>query len=366
MKVECDKTKLRNAIIAAEKITAKNPTLPVLSLVIIETQKNNLIIKSTNLEVGLEVVVPAKIIKPGKVAIEAQVLNQLLNSLTKDEKIILESINNNISVNTNKTSTLLKSQESDDFPKIPRITDGYTLTLPPLSFILAVKSVIYAASVSDIKPEIASVYIYQNSGYLYFVATDSFRLAEKRIVWQGNDNFLPLIIPLKNISNIIRILDQTDGDLEIQATENQISFITNNFYLTSRVINSVFPDYRQIIPKESKTEVVINKTELFDYLKTAIIFSDKFNQISFNISVANNVFEVYSKNQDLGENSIKTESNLSGEDLIIHFNARYLIEPLNYINSDKINLLFNGNNKPLMVKGEGDESFRYLIMPVNR
>ena len=197
-------------------------------------------------------------------AVEAQILNQLLNSLTKDEKIILESVNDNISINTNKTTTLLKSQESEDFPKIPRIIDGYNLSLPLLSFILAVKSVIYASSISDIKPEISSVYIYQTNGYLYFVATDSFRLAEKRIVWQGNDNFLPLIIPFKNINNIIRILDQEDGDLEIQATENQISFITNNFYLTSRVINSIFPDYRQIIPKESKTHYIYKIMTFFE------------------------------------------------------------------------------------------------------
>jgi len=366
MKIECEKNKLKNAIIAAEKVTAKNPTLPVLSLVVLETKNNNLIIKSTNLEVGLEVVVPAKIINPGRVAIEAQILNQLLNSLTQDEIIELEVINDNVLVKTNKSSTILKSQNSEDFPNIPRITDGYTFNLPILDFILAVKSVIYAASVSDIKPEISSVYIYQTSGYLYFVATDSFRLAEKRIVWQDNENFLPLIIPFKNIVDIIRILEVEEGDLEIHTTENQISFITTKFYLTSRIINSIFPDYRQIIPKESKTNILIPKSELVDYLKMAIIFSDKFNQISFNVSVSKNNFEVYSKNQDLGENTIKTKTNLTGEDLIIHFNARYLLEPLTLIKSEQINLMFNGNNKPLLVKGVGDESFQYLIMPVNR
>lgn len=366
MKIECEKNKLKNAIMAAEKVTAKNPTLPVLSLIVLETKNNNLIIKSTNLEVGLEVSLPAKIINSGKVAIEAQILNQLLNSLTQDEIIELMVVNDNVLIKTNKSSTTLKSQNSEDFPNIPRITDGYTFNLSLQSFILAVKSVIYAASVSDIKPEISSVYIYQFDGYLYFVATDSFRLAEKRIPWQDNDNFLPLIIPFKNIVDVIRILEMEDGDLEIHTTENQISFITNKFYLTSRVINSVFPDYRQIIPKESKTDILIPKLELIDYLKMAIIFSDKFNQISFNILVSKNTLEVYSKNQDLGENTIKTTINLTGDDLVIHFNARYLLEPLAFIKSEQISLKFNGNNKPLVVKGVGDENFQYLIMPVNR
>lgn len=366
MKIECNKKDLKDAILATEKVTAKNPTLPVLSLIVIEGKDKDLMIKATNLEVGVETLVKARVIKPGKVAIQAQLLNQLLNSINEDELIVLESVNDNLSITTQKTNTILKSFPSDDFPLIPRIKNGSNLTIPISNFLTGVKSVIYSAATSDIRPEITSVYIYQDSGFLVFVATDSFRLAEKKIKFSNQELIPPVIIPFKNITDIYRIIELEEGEVEIKTTDNQISFSTNNFYITSRLINGIFPDYRQIMPKQSKTEIIILKNEIINYLKMSAIFSDKFNQISFNISFSDNSFEVYSKNNDLGENTIKSNPKIFGEDLIIHFNAKYILEALPFIQDDEVKLSFNGSNKPILVSGVKDLSFNYLVMPVNR
>ena len=120
----------------------------------------------------------------------------------------------------------------------------------------------YSSSVSDVKPEISSVYIYSNEDSLVFVSTDSFRLAEKKVKIKNIEEINGILIPFKNISEIIRIFGEISGDLNICFNKNQISFSYNGIYLTSRLVDGVFPDYRQIIPKESKTEVVVLKQDL--------------------------------------------------------------------------------------------------------
>jgi len=365
MKIECLKNKLKGIVSAAEKITSKNHSLPVLNLIILETGNNNLKIKSTNLEVGFEGYLPVKITKPGQIAVNAQILNQLLSSIPdSEEKINLELSQSNLIIKTNKLNTILKTYSIDDFPIIPKIKNGYVFNLPINYFILGVKSVIYASATSDIKPEIASVYLYQNNDELIFVATDSFRLAEKKIKFNNKDNFIPLIIPIKNISEIIKVIENENGDLEIQSSEHQVSFITSNFNLTSRVINSVFPDYRQIIPKTKKTEININKNYLLNNLKLSNIFSNKFNQITFKINPPE--FKIFSQNQDIGEVELLIPGSVEGEDLIVNFNARYIIEAIPSFSDDLISLNFTEKNKPLLINSAKDKTFNYLVMPVNR
>lgn len=364
MKLECIKSKLKNLINVGEKITAKNHSLPIINLIILEADKNGLKIKSTNLEVGLEAYLPAKVSLEGVVAVNAQIFNQLLNS-TSEDKIFLETINNNLIIKSNKSETSLKTYSAEEFPIIPTINNGQKFNIDVQDFISGVKAVIYSSATSDIKPEIASVYFYQQGGKLYFVATDSFRLAEKNIKFDGK-NINPIIIPLKNILEIVKALESEVGEIEITTSENQIAFNTANFYLTSRVINSVFPDYQQIMPKSSKTEVEVSKEELLNSLRLASIFTDKFNQVTFTITPSQNLFEINSRNQEVGENKAIVNSVVSGEDIIINLNGRYILEALPYFHDSKIIISLTEKNRPILLKGKEDSGFRYLVMPINR
>ena len=367
MKIECLKNKLKNIISIAEKVTAKNHSLPILNLIILETDQGGLKIRSTNLEVGLEAQVPAKVNLEGRVAVNAQILNQLLNFSTRtDDKVTLEVKEGSLLIKSDRSETNLKVYPPDDFPLIPKVNNGVKFNLPTTDFILGIKSVIYSSATSDIKPEISSVYIYQKEDKLYFVSTDSFRLAEKNINFNHQGTIPPIIIPLRNILEIMKALEGEGGELGVVVSENQIAFSTDNLYLTSRVINSTFPDYKQIIPKQFKTEVEIDKEELLNNLRLSNIFTDKFNQINFNIRPSEGVFEINSKNQEVGENRVNSKAEVKGEEVNINLNARYIIESLPSFNSSKINLLFTEKNKPLLVTSPNDPSFQYLVMPINR
>ncbi len=366
MKIECSSEKLKNALIKADRITGKNLSLPILNSILLIAQGKTLKIRATNLSLGIEIEIPAKINKEGIVALKGEILSSLFSNLPKDEIVSLELRNENLAVKTRNSSILIKSYPHDDFPTIPMVSENCFM-FGAEKLVDGLKSVYYSAATSDIKPEFSSVYIYSSDNSIFFVATDSFRLAERKIKSKGQNIFpTQTLIPLKNVTEIIRLFSDTNLDLKICANKNQISFSTEGIYLTSKLIDGIYPDYKQIIPKECGTEVITLKQDLLSALKVVNIFSDKFNQINLIVEPKEKRLELFSKNTDVGENKTAVAGALSGEGVELSLNYRYFLDCFQSISSDSINLRLNGPNRPMVVRGVSDESFMYLIMPMNR
>ncbi|MFA5736669.1 MAG: DNA polymerase III subunit beta [Candidatus Paceibacterota bacterium] len=365
MIIECLKERIQEGIILAEKASGKNLSLPILNSILLQAKNKSLIIKATNLEIGLEIEIPAKVEEEGEIAVNAIILSTFLSNLQKENKLKITSDKGNIKINTELTSTTIKSLPIDDFPIIPKVIKGDSFEINSSDFINSLRSVVFASAISDIKPEIASVYIYKNSNEIIFVATDSFRLAEKKITLKEKiRDFSPIIIPFRNVNEIIRVFDRLNSVLKITSDGNQISFISDFIHLTSRIINGNYPDYCQIMPQNHKTEVIITHNDLINNLKIANIFSDKYSQIDFIIKSKENIFEVTALNQDIGENISQIITNIKGEDLTISFNVKYIIDCLSIINQKDLSLKFTSKDKPLLIQGVGDESFSYIVMPI--
>jgi len=367
MRIECSQEKIKEAVGISRYIVGKNMTLPVLSCFLIETNKNNsLIIKSTNLDLGIEIEIPAKIEESGSVAIPGQVFSSFIDSTSDNEKSIkIEENQGNIKVITSKNSGIIKTLSTEDFPNIPRIESDNKFTLSASDFVKGLKSTWYSSSISSIKPELSSVYIYCEDEFVIFVATDSFRLAEKKIKMRKSKDFGQILLPYKNITEIIRVLEKVSGDVEVQLEKNQISFTYNGIYLTSRVIDGVFPDYKQIIPKQSLTDITVLKQDLVNALKLSNIFSDKFNQVNIKVPSMKKC-EIRTKNNDIGENTSIIDAVITGETIDINFNYKYIIDCFQSIDSDSVTLTLNGMHKPMIISPVSDRTFRYIVMPMNR
>lgn len=365
MKIECKLEKIKNAIIICERITGKNLTLPVLGSILFIAKEKNLILRSTNLSIGVEIKISAKIEKEGTVAINGQTLAQLFGVMSNEGDIKIELIDKTINIKTKNNNINLNTIPYDDFPTLPNVV-GDKLKIQTSKLIEGIKSVYYSSSISDIKPEIGSVYLYKDDEDLVFVATDSFRLAEKRIKIKQNLDLNSILIPFKNTTEILRILENKEEDIDITVNKNQISFMVENIYITSRVVDGVFPDYKQIIPKDMNTEVVVLKQDLINAIKVSNIFSDKFNQVTLNIDPKEKVFNLYSKNNDIGENNTQISGVITGEKVSANFNYKYIIDSLQSIHTDSLSLSLSGSNKPMIIKPIGDKSFMYLVMSMNR
>ncbi len=366
MKIECVKEKLGVAISKAEKITGKNLTLPVLSCVLLEAKNNSLTIRATNLELGIEVTLPVKVEREGTVAVPGGILSNFISNLQKDNNVKLEFAETNLIVSTSSNTTLIKTFAHEDFPTIPRIEDGKTFKIEAQNFLKGLKSVWYSSATSSMKPELSSVYIYPEDDSIVFVATDSFRLAEKKVKIKKGNEFTQILIPFKNIPEIMRGLEDAKGEVSVILNKNQISFSFDGVYLTSRVVDGTFPDYKQILPKEKKTEVIMLKQDFVSALKLANIFSDNFHQVRFKIEPKKKNFEIRTKNSDVGENTNKIDGALTGDDLEINFNFKYISDCFQSIDADSVSLEFTALNRPMVVRGVGDTSFLYLVMPMNK
>ena len=367
MKLECKIEDIKNKILLVERITGKNLTLPVLNSILLVASGKSLKLRSTNLSLGVEIEVPAKIEKEGIVAISGLVLSGIFSNVFQNDSVFLESINGNLLIKTKKSKIKLKGQPHDDFPTIPRVI-GESFEIEAKKLTDGIKSVYYSSSMSNIKPEISSVFIHTDGDDLIFVSTDSFRLAEKKIKIKGigeNLRTSGILIPFKNVSEILKIFGESIGVVKVCFNKNQISFSTENVYLTSRVIDGVFPDYRQIIPKNSSTNAVLLKQDLLNALKLSNIFSDKFNQVNLIINPKEKVFELSSANNDIGENKTYLDATIGGENVELGFNYKYFLDCFASITTDSVSIKLSGVGSPITITPVGDTSFTYLIMPMN-
>ncbi|MBI2100651.1 MAG: DNA polymerase III subunit beta [Candidatus Vogelbacteria bacterium] len=367
MNLECSLGKIKTAILSAERLTGKNLSLPVFSNIILEAENQTLKIKATNLDLGLEISLPCKINQTGLVAVSGNLLGNFFNHLpASEDKIKLELLKGNLNISSTHHTTTIKCYPADDFPLIPRPDKPSILLINSEQLSQGLQSVWYSASSSNLKPEISSVCFYEQPSGLCLVATDSFRLAEKHL---GGDKLrlnLPyLILPLKNTLELMKIIENLNVDLEIQYNQNQISFFAPHFYLTSRLIDGVFPDYRQIIPTRFSTEVTTNRAQLLELLKLANVFVDKFNQADLSLNKEGKL-EIRTIN-DNGNNLVwVVPQAVSGEPVAISLNLKYLLDGLVAFSDEQVILRFNGAAKPIMLTGWGDTTLVYLIMPIKR
>ncbi|MAJ97504.1 DNA polymerase III subunit beta [bacterium] len=367
MKLECLKKDFEEAVDITSRVVSNSATLPVLKCVVFEAKGKNIIARSTNLELSIEIKFSADIKTEGSVAIPAQILHSTLKTSPQQSKISLELIDGSIVLIIGGAQTTIKTVPLDDFPTIPKPETKKKHIIPKESLINGVKSVLYSASTSLIKPELASVYIYHEDENLVFVATDSFRLAEKKVPYKTQGDLPTTIMPIKNTTELVRILEsQQNQNLEVFIDENQYSIKSDDLYITSRIIDGSFPDYRSILPKKTTTEVVVLKEDLLNTLKKAQIFSNKFGQITLHVYPQKKTFTISARNNDVGEIFDSLDAAITGEDLDISFNHKYLIDVFQSVSSDSVSLSFAGFGKPLIIKGVSDNSFIYLVMPMNK
>ena len=366
MHCSVDNTKLTQALRIADKATTKNMSLAVLKCVLLEAQKDTLVVRATNLDIGVEVAIPARVKQEGVVAVPGDVVGSLLTSTNEQGDITLKLEDTTLSVVTKSVNTSINTHNAEDFPKLPRLSGGVTVTIPAQDLLNGLKSVWYSAATSTMKPELASIACIYENGQIIFVATDSFRLAEKRVAVRDITEFPTFLIPVKNVSELIRNLEDVNEKVELTIEETQIACSFGDTYFTSRIVDGIFPDYNQIIPTEFSTEVTLLKSDFAHALKTASIFANKFNQIHFDINPKDKYCALQTSNTDIGASETKLSAALEGDALEIRFNYRYINDSLQSITADSVVLQFSGIGKPMIIKGVGDNSFTYLTMPMNR
>ena len=362
MKIICKTSEFKKALNIVDKFVNKNSTLDSLRYIKIETKDTYINIIETDLSSGITLKVSAKTEEGEDFLIDSKPILQFIQFI-EDEYVEIVKKDNYIRIETKKESINIKIQTTEDYPIIPKTKTNKT-AISSEYLLNGIESVNIAVSMSDIKPELNSVCIYNKEDFTYFVATDTFRLAEKKI---KIPNFLiegQICIPEKTVGQIVMLLNNYQGTLEFFYSENQFSIENSFFCFTSRLVQNTFPNYQQIIPQTQKTKNKINVSDLLKAVKLSNVFSDTTNQII--LSIQENKTTVSSENGLVGSQESIITSKKEGDDVIIKCNSKYVLDILNRITTKNVIFSCNGASKPCVVRPEDDDSYVYLVMPMSK
>lgn len=365
MKLQCSTEKLKQSVQTADRMTGKNLSLPSLQAILFIATGKSLKIRSTNLSLGIEIEIPAIIDKEGVILVKGDIITSVCSNLSGEQNVTLSLENENLTISTEKTKTVIKCLPNEDFPTLP-IVEGESFEIKSNILQEGIRSVYFCAAVTEIKPEIASIFIYTDQDSLIFVATDSFRLAEKKIKQKNIPEISKILIPYKNTADLLRVLDLFSDNVRISFTKNQLSISGGGIYFTTRLIDGAFPDYRIIIPKEEKTKVVVMKQELLTTLRLSTVFVDKFFQVLFSIKPEEKKLYIDSKNNDVGSSRSAIDAIIQGNHIEVSCNLRYFLDVFQSLSGDSIHISFTEPGRPILIKSVNDISFTYLLMPTNR
>ncbi len=363
---------LKKGLSFTEKITGKNLTLPILNNLLIEALPNFLKISSTDLEVGIEWWGHCKTEKEGSIAVPAKFISQLVGVLP-EEKIDIKTKGNTLLIEGKNIKTQIKGFSSEEFPIIPKFLKDIYIEMDGKKLKDGLISVVDMVSTSQVKPEISGVYFSFNKGSIKLVATDSFRLTEKTIKDDFKNLFekeINFILPQKTTRELINILPEEEGEkIRIYFSESQVmfeTFLPNSTHpeinLVSRQIDGEYPSYEEIIPKTSKTKIILNKDEFVKQIKMAGLFGGKTNEVL--IKVGENNIEIKSQDDEIGESELSMSAITEGDEVKVSFNYHFILDALTNIKSSEISFEMQGNDRPALIKPVGDASYLYVVMPI--
>lgn len=351
--------------IAAKFAERRSATLPVLSGIAILAGDAGIKLRATNLETGIDLRVEGTIKDPGVVAVPAAILREITSTLGGTGSLTIEHAGDTVVISSDGGKSTLKTLPYEDFPTLPlpeAPRAKFSLTGGELQSLIS--SVVSCASTSTVRPELASVLISAEGGVLKAVATDSFRLAEKRSSVSGSIPPFSMLIPAKNAVDIIQALPDTT--IEISLDDHQCALSWKDGVLTTRLVASSYPDYTQIIPKSFVAEATVLRKDLEATLRRVSVFSDAFQKIRLSFDGKEKALGLSARNNDVGESNEKIAASITGEEIELSFNHRYLSSPLPLISADSITISASGIGRAVVLRGSGDTSFLYLVMPMNQ
>jgi len=367
MKLSCTQENLNRGLSIVGRTVSSDNALPVLSNVLLRAEKGRLQLSATDLEIGVVCVIGCRIDEDGAITVPARLLTEYVSSLPEGT-IEIELKKQDLHLSLGEYKATIKGVDAEEFPLIPKIAEEPVMEIEAPQLRDAIGKVVFATTADESRPEIAGVFMREKDGALYVVATDSYRLAEKRVdgvamLKKAHD----IIIPAKTLQEVYRILDGVTEKVRISLSENQILFTTTEIELISRLIEGQYPDYEQIMPRKHETEITLDGREFLKTIKITSLFSRSgANDIKFEFDPETDEMVLLAVSDQVGENISRFKVKTTGSKGSIVFNYRYLIDGINNMRGGAIVLEVGADNAPTLMKVAGTDDYRYIIMPIKQ
>ncbi|HEY8362881.1 MAG TPA: DNA polymerase III subunit beta [Tissierellaceae bacterium] len=361
MKLKVNQRDLSKHINIAQKGISSKATLPILDGLLLDASKGRLKIVGTDLDIGVETYLDCEIENEGSIVVNSRIFGDIVRKLP-DAPIYIEVENNNINVKCENSEFNIIGSSPKEYPSLPVLIGKNTFQLPNDLFKSAIRQTVFATSQDDARPYLTGVLLELSENSVSFVALDGYRLALRKLPIK-TDLDVKMIIPGRTLNELSRIIEDDENNITIYATQNHVVFNIGDTLVYSRLLEGKFFNYKEIIRKEHKTSAVVNRRAFQDSLERASLLAkeEKANLIKLSLKDG----KIYIKsNSEIGYVNEFVDAEISGDDINIAFNSRYLLEGIKVIDSEDIQLNFMGELNPCIINPLDDENYTYLVLPV--
>lgn len=362
MKFICEKNKLQEAISTAQKAVTGKSTMNILEGILLIAKDDELTLIGSDIDLSIETKIKADILEEGSIVVDSKLFGELIKKLPAAEIQISTLENNSIEIICQKSNAVLKYMNSDEFPKLPKINENMIFSIPQKMLKGMIRGTIFATAQDEIRPILTGVKLEINNNKLNLAALDGLRLA-LRSENIDNDSTINAVIPGKTLSEVSKIIEDSEETINITFTPNHILFNLGNTKIISRLLEGEFIDYASIIPDEYNLKVIVKKDEFLDCLERASLMSKDGNTNLVKLHIEDDIMVITSDSQ-LGKAREEMNIIMQGEPLKIAFNARFLIDVFKVMEEEEIVLELTSSVSPCVVKNKDKNNCTYLVLPV--
>ena len=369
MKFSIAKGELQRGLGRIQSIVEKRNTMPILANALLEARKDGSVeLAATDLEVSIRSTHPAEVGKAGRVTASAKKLYEILRELP-DEPVQLEATRNSyLSLRCARASFELAGNAAEEYPALPAIAPGETLTLPAVLLGQMIERTMYAASADETRYNLNGVFVefLADTGKLRMVATDGHRLAyvDRPLGVEVKGLARGVIVPRKGLAEFKRLVDEEDADeVELAFEGNSALVRKRGVTLSMRLIEGEFPNYRQVIPQPGRYQIVLPAEPLVQALRRVIVVAAERSR-AVKLELGSGTLRLSSNNPDVGEAREELDADYAGEELALAFNARYLLDALTYLGAKEVRLGLQDAVSPAQIAPADDADSLAVVMPM--
>ena len=368
MKVVCLQENLAHGLGIAGRGVSTHGSLPILGNVLLRTDAGRLRLTATNLEVGINCWVPAKVDDEGAITVPAKLFIDFVNSLPAGNvELSLNVRTKTVHIKSGPYEANIKGMDAEEFPIIPQIPERPTTRMAQGTLRRMIGEVAFVAATDDSRPVLTGVLTTFAGDLVTMAAADPYRLSVRHAqLLDRVDPSIEVIIPAKSLFEVARILEDTPVDILVTPNGSQVIFHTDEADLVSRIIEGQFPNYKQVIPTSHSTRVLAQREELLKATRLASYFArDAANMLRFQVDPSNDPPLVITANAaEVGDNTGRIDATVEGQATTIAFNSRFVADALSSLSAPEVALELGGPLAPGVVRIVGDDSYLHVVMPL--
>ncbi|MEE4349646.1 MAG: DNA polymerase III subunit beta [Pacificimonas sp.] len=364
MKATVERATLLKCLGHVQSVVERRNTIPILSNVLIEAEDGGLKLTATDLDIQVVDSIAAQVETGGAVTVSAHTLFDIVRKLPDGSQVALDAAEEKMTIRAGRARFSLSTLPKDDFPMIGETDLPTSFSLPGETLEELIDKTKFAISTEETRYYLNGIFLHVSDGKLYAVATDGHRLARFTLdPPTGAEGMSDAIVPRKCVSEIRKLLDETDGDVDVSLSDTKIRFRVGTAVLTSKLIDGTFPDYSRVIPTGNDRLLKIDPKLLSTGVdRVSAIAAEKTKAVKMTLDQDKVILSVTSP--EMGEAKEEVEADYSSEGFDVGFNAKYLLDILSEVEGDTVDVHLADAAAPTLIREGDDANALYVLMPM--